>query len=33
MIASTTNRHIRRISRVLQARHPWLTLPWARPGW
>jgi glycosyltransferase involved in cell wall biosynthesis len=30
MIATTTNRHVRRISRVLQARHPWLNLPMAR---
>jgi hypothetical protein len=29
MIATTTNRHVRRISRVLQARHPWLNLPMA----
>jgi hypothetical protein len=29
MIATTTNRHVRSISRVLQARHPWLTLPMA----
>ena len=32
MIATTTNRHVRRISRVLQARHPWLTLPMAGQG-
>lgn len=31
MIHSRTNRHVRRISRLLQARHPWLDLPMALP--
>lgn len=30
MIHRRTNRHVRRISRILQARHPWLDLPMAR---
>lgn len=30
MLSTHTDRHVRRISRLLQARHPWLQLPMAR---
>jgi GT2 family glycosyltransferase len=32
MLATATHRHVRRISRLLQARHPWLRLTMAEPG-
>jgi GT2 family glycosyltransferase len=32
MLATATHRHVRRISRLLQGRHPWLRLPMAEPG-
>ncbi len=31
-LAIATHRHVRRISRFLQARHPWLRVPMAEPG-
>ena len=31
MLQQQTNRHVRQVSRLLQARHPWLQLPMARP--
>ena len=31
MLQQQTDRHVRRISRLLQARHPWLELPMAQP--
>ena len=32
MLQQQTDRHVRRISRLLQARHPWLQLPMAEPN-
>jgi len=31
MLQQHTDRHVRRVSRLLQARHPWLQLPMAQP--